>query len=167
MVALLDIQSWYLGSKSLPGGNRGRLIVGWLVLAFTLIGCDMNEESASTFPPDPPLTAVLLEGDGPYEVRMDRVIISLRQALEPLVGDLQFSHFRLPSGSQWKTVHNHYSQALSGDWVAIEDIAVQGRAYQAKAWRNNDQALVVAFIENPTPSPSPFSILLVAIAGNP
>ena len=169
MGPLFDTDTKVRQFRSLPllDGVRGRLKAGWVVMVLVLMGCDMTQESIGTFPPSPPLTAVPLEGDGSYEVRMDSVVNTLRQALEPLVGDLRFTHYRLSNDSSWETVQRHYSQALSGSWTTVQGIPIQGRAYKAKAWRNDDQALLVAFIENPTPAnPSSFGILLVAIAGN-
>lgn len=144
------------------------LVSGCLLAVVGLMGCERQDASQPVFPPDPPLTAVPLEGDGAYEVRMDLAISSLRRTLEPLVGDLHFSHYRLPNNSSWETVHRHYSQALSGDWTQVEGMQLQGRAYKAEAWRNADQAFLIAYIDDPTPgNPSKFSILLVATTDSP
>ena len=110
--------------------------------------------------PTPPASARATVEEGPQEQRLDQVVIEIRAAVQDKARPLQIETYRLPVGTAWPTVRDHYGASLN--WSRDTRLADRLRGAEARAWRNGDRVFAVALIDRPVPgADGPVEPLLV------
>jgi hypothetical protein len=115
--------------------------------------------------PPPPTGAHASVEEGPQELRLDNVVLQIRQAVQDRRRPLEVVTYRLPPGVAWTSVRNHYDQALG--WPHDPRLPEGLRGALARAWRKGDREFAIALIERPVAGADEPRPILVVAASDP
>ena len=128
------------------------------LVAYAMTACTPAAPDAR-IPPPPPGAQASVE-EGPQELRLDDVVLQVREAVQDKAHPLDVTTYRLPAETSWPAVSAHYAQRLAG--AQDRRLADSLRGAHARAWTRDGHVLAVALIPGPLPGRDPRPLLVVA-----